>query len=100
MDTRSTHDILISHLNHNFKYDSHVPLPSDFLIEEDLPIMDIGKWINDKIFGNELYRQFNLVNNLKKDRYKNKRRQFIFVIGLHDHSLLHFKLEKMFRQKY
>lgn len=97
---RSTHDILVSHLNHNFKYDSHIPLPSDYIIEQDLPLMDIGKWINERIFDYDVFKQFHLVNNLKKDRYKNKRRQYIFVVGLHDHSLNNFKLEKLFRPKY
>lgn len=100
LDLRTTYDILRSHLNINFKFDSHVPVPADYVIEESLLLSSISEWITPKIFENETFKQFNMVNNAKKERYKAKRRNYIFIIATTGYSLNHFKMEKLFRPLY
>ena len=60
----------------------------------------VSDWINPMIFENETFKQFNMVNSAKKERYKAKRRNYIFIIACSSYSLNHFKMEKLFRPLY
>lgn len=47
---RSIYDILRGHLNHNFKGESNIPVPSDYVVENKLDISDLKDWIGTRIF--------------------------------------------------
>lgn len=44
-DMRSMYDIFRGQINHNFKSQSNLPLPSDFIIENKLNIQEHANWI-------------------------------------------------------
>lgn len=44
-DMRSMYYHLRGHLDYNFKQDSNIPLPMDYLLENDLSIKDLFSWL-------------------------------------------------------
>jgi len=55
--------ILRAHINYNCKFDHTIPLPADYLFENDLSLHNFAKWVPEKLFKDPKLREFNLVND-------------------------------------
>ena len=89
---RSMYDILRGHVNHNFSSENNIPIPSDFVIENKLDIQNINEWIQDKIFGHEELKQFNLVNAQKAKKYSARKRSYVFIMATNTYDLSTFRV--------
>ena len=72
LDMRPTHLILRSHINFDLQNNSNLPLPSDL-------VMNLHDF--SSIFENELLRKYELVNSKKIEKFKNKRRLYVFIVA-------------------
>ena len=80
-----------SHINFNFQNDSHIAIPSDYIlkrnmenVESDKPILKMAefqKWIKEEIFDNEKLKALNFTNEKKEAKYKARKRLYIFVVA-------------------
>jgi hypothetical protein len=84
---RSMSDILNAHFNYNFKYDHTIPIPSDYVCENDLDMNKFADWVPDMFFKDEEMIKFNLVNDDKLKAFKARRRQYVFVIASHTRNI-------------
>ena len=71
-DMRSILNQMKSFINHNYKNDSVIPLPLD-LIEDELQISEI--------LQNEQLRKFNLISDPKLEKFKLRKRLYIFIVA-------------------
>jgi len=97
---RQLNDILNAHFNYNFKYDHSIPMPSDYLTENELSISDFAKFVPNTLFKDEMMVKTNLINSTKLAKFSNRKRLFIFVLASHNRNIDQFTLTKLFRPKY
>lgn len=72
LDLRSVKNIVRSHINFDLQNSSNVPLPLD-LIEN---MSDFKT-----IFDNQILRKYDLINDKKLLKFKNKKRSYVFIIA-------------------
>lgn len=80
-DMRSLNDILNAHFNFNFKYDHTIPMPADYITENQFSMENFANWVPEKLFKDETLKKINMVNNEKLQKFKNRKRLYIFIIG-------------------
>jgi len=91
---------LRGHLDYNFKQDSNIPLPCDYLAENDLSIRDVYKWLPTITTFDKELETFNIINEQKLAAFKAIRRKYVFIIASHQKNIDSFKIEKLFRPRY
>jgi hypothetical protein len=62
-DTRSLYDYLKSHVNYNFKSDHTIPLPSDFILENDLDVCKYSDWLPNLMMKDPYLQSIGVVND-------------------------------------
>ena len=99
-DMRSTFQILRAHLNYNHKNDSLIPIPYDYLLQNDLEISKYLDWLPSKLLTDPDFLKCKLVNKAKQQAIQRIKRYIVFVIGSNHQSIEQFKIQKIFRPKY
>ena len=99
-DMRSMYYYLRGHMDFNLRSDSNIPLPVDYLLENDLNIKDIHDWLPKLSETDPEMKKFNLLNDEKLKNFKNIKRKYVFIIATQQKNIDSFKIEKIFRPRY
>ena len=78
-------EFLTSHVNHNFKNDTSIPVCFDNFsldpIDKNEPKPLSLKLIEDQVLNNEKYKELQLINDAKINKFNSRRRWYIFIIA-------------------
>jgi hypothetical protein len=99
-DMRSMYYHLRGHLDYNFKQDSNIPLPVDYMLENKLSMKDVYTWLPKILERDPQLKHFNIINDQKLKAFSQIRRKYVFIIAAHQKNIDSFKIEKLFRPTY
>jgi len=99
-DMRSMYNYLRGHVDYNFHQDSNIPLPCDYLLENDLSLHNLYEWLPTILEDDPKLERFNVINATKLKEFKQIRRKYVFIIAAQVKSIDQFKIEKIFRPRY
>ena len=62
IDTRPLYYFLRGYIDHNHTRDNTIPMPADFMLENNLKMRDYKDWVPNVLFKDENMNKYNLVN--------------------------------------
>ena len=100
IDLRSMYNYLRGHVDFDHLEGCTIPMPVDYMLENDLSIKDVFTWLPKMLTRDQDLVKYNIYNKDKLKNFDAIKRKFVFIIACNTQTTSNFKIEKLFRPKY